>query len=278
MNLNRPSLRLLVALALSLHRSEAFLSPTFTTPQSRLAVPPTKPSSSKLNSFAVDGAGAILNSFLETQPYLAAFLTCSFKASAADFVAQTKLGATTSDDGRSSSHFDLSRNLAFLFYGGIWQGMFQQFLFTAIYPSIFGVDHSSMAAVAPQVAFDTLFMGPCIFLPVCYTVKSFFTSADGISWDTVTSGLTKYRDDVTQTGLLQLFWSMWIPAQFMTFGVLPPHLRVVFVALVSFFWVCALSTISSSNATTTTTTTTTQQMMVPAVAPVSRRAAWEAES
>lgn len=276
MNFNRLSLGLLVVLALGLHRTEAFFTPThIKTHQSSLASHPVKPSSSKLNSFALDGAGAVVNSFLESQPYLAAFLTCSFKASAADLVAQTKLAAT--DDKSLSSeetkHFDLSRNLAFLFYGGLWQGMFQQFLFTTIYPSIFGVDHSSMAAVAPQVAFDTLFMGPCVFLPVCYTVKSFFASAnDGFSWDTVQSGLTKYRDDVTQAGLLQLFWSMWIPAQFLTFGVMPPHLRVIFVAMVSFFWVCALSTISSSS------TQPDAETIFPAVASVSRPARLESKS
>jgi hypothetical protein len=45
--------------------------------------------------------------------------------------------------------------------------------------------------------------------------------------------------------LLLKYWMIWGPAQTFNFMVVPQHLRVVFVALVSFFWVYLLSMISS---------------------------------
>jgi hypothetical protein len=61
-----------------------------------------------------------------------------------------------------------------------------------------------------------------------------------------------YYDHVTTRGLLTTYWSIWIPAQFATFGFVPPHLRVLFVAAVSFFWVTKLSAISTPDNQDTT--------------------------
>lgn len=182
-----------------------------------------------------------VDTFYQTQPYVAAFLTCSVKASAADLVAQKQQSA-------QNNNIDISRNLAFLAYGGIWQGMFQQFLFTALYPLLFSGtndnDSSSFQAIFEQVVFDTTIMGPMICLPIVYTIKNLFRTAN-LSQETVMEALTSYYNHVTTKGLLTTYWSIWIPAQFATFGLVPSHLRVLFVAAVSFFWVTKLSAISA---------------------------------
>jgi hypothetical protein len=229
----------------------------------------------------MEGDMAAFSSFLEAQPYAAAFLTCGLKASAADLVVQTKKAAkhvaehslrsslrsssstsvqAVADDDDVEQEFDMTRNLAFLFYGGLLQGMCQQFLFTSVYPSWFGIDHS-LATVAPRVLFDTTIMGPCVFMPICYSVQSIFAKG-GLTVEAVQTALEKYVSDATTRGLLQKYWSIWIPAQFLNFGVIPAQYQVFFVAAVSFFWVCALSSISSS---TTTDENDRQQMRVPAV-------------
>lgn len=202
---------------------------------------PLQRSSTGRNAFIIDSAtGSALDAFFEAQPYLAAFLTCSVKASSADLLAQLKSKAEEHFDG-----IDVSRNLAFLTYGGIWQGMFQQFVFSSVYPAWFGSDHS-LVSVALQVAFDTMVFGPMICLPIVYSVKSLFTSGD-FSFESVQKGLSKYFDDVMNKDLLKTYWTIWIPAQSLTFGVVPPHLRVLFVAAVSFCWICVLSSVSSEN-------------------------------
>merc|ERR1712048_921309 len=40
---------------------------------------------------------------------------------------------------------------------------------------------------------------------------------------------------------LKCYWSLWCPAQFVTFYVMPKHLRLPFIATLSFFWCCFLS-------------------------------------
>lgn len=258
---------LVLLVGTALQSTKAFVPLTFHS-SSRAAVP-----KQQLVLRALDVAS--LDTFVETQPYLAAFLMCSLKASAADAVAQlralanmhtpppTAIQANSNNNHQQNqqqqqlhdeqtalfSSLDIPRNIAFVLYGGLWQGLFQTFLFTNIYPHLFGVEHT-WTSVAAQVLFDTTFMGPCVFLPVCYSVKSLFSAGNNNCTnllDCVPTGLAKYHHDVTQKGLLQLFWSIWIPAQVLNFSVVPTHWRVLFVAAVSFFWVCALSTISSSS-------------------------------
>jgi protein Mpv17 len=195
-----------------------------------------------------------LDAFFQSQPYLAAFLTCSVKAGTADLLAQKQIlspakSPPSPEEANESHPFDLPRNLSFIFYGGLVQGMFQQFLFSAVYPVMFGHEHTFLTTVQ-QVAFDVGVM-PFVYLPIVYTIKSLFgASSNGasnqFSLETVQDGLSKLGDDIINKGLLKTYWSIWIPAQSLTFSVIPPHLRVLFVALVSFCWVTILSSISSS--------------------------------
>ncbi len=64
-------------------------------------------------------------------------------------------------------------------------------------------------------------------------------------------GIQKYQDAVLNQNLLFTYWSIWAPAQTVNFMLVPPHLRVFFVAMVSFFWVFMLSVISSDDAAAT---------------------------
>jgi hypothetical protein len=194
-----------------------------------------------------------ITAFFQTQPYLAAFLTCSFKASAADIVAQTREEngepVTQKQPAETqltpfSNGVDVSRNLGFLLYGGLYQGMVQNYLYSVVYPALLGTDES-WTLIFKEVLLDNLIFAPFLCLPVAYTFKTAFTS-DDLSLDTFRKGLEKYFDDVTTKGLLTKYWTIWIPAQSLTFGVVPPHFRVPFVAVVSFFWIFILSTISSA--------------------------------
>lgn len=224
-------LALLVAIAIAAS-AQAFLPTTTAVPR--------RPTQTHM-TFDVSA----VDTFYQTQPYMAAFLTCSVKASAADLVAQKK---------SEQNDIDVSRNLAFLAYGGIWQGIFQQFLFTALYPLLFA--GNSWDSILEQVVFDTSVMGPMVCLPIVYTVKNLFRTGN-VSKETVLEALETYYDHVTTRGLLTTYWSIWIPAQFATFGFVPPHLRVLFVAAVSFFWVTKLSAISAVDQDQDATTTHT---------------------
>lgn len=183
----------------------------------------------KLNVFALDGANAFsaLDSFFQTEPYLAAFLTCSLKASAADWVAQTQ-----------QKEHDVNRNLAFILYGGLYQGCVQTFIFSVLFP--FWFPDPSFQSILTQVGIDILILGPMVCMPTVYTMKALFAGEEG------SAGIKKYLDHVQNKGILFKYWSIWGPVQTLNFGIIPHHLRVVFVAMVSFFWICLLSTVSSS--------------------------------
>ena len=54
-----------------------------------------------------------------------------------------------------------------------------------------------------------------------------------------------YKEADAKRDLLTKYWLLWTPVQFATFGVVPPQYRIAFIAVVSFFWLIVLSTISS---------------------------------
>ena len=208
--------------------------------------------------------------FFHNQPYAAALAVTSVKASMADVLAQWKSSSTQASQSSPSASsekprridrrgessvksqsmtsdidFDPKRNLAFLLYGGFYQGMFLQFLYTTVYPCIYG---SSPYQTQYQIHTDILFFGPLLTLPLAYIIKSVITDSEievSTSSNRILQGLEKYQDAVLHQNLLLKYWLVWAPAQTVNFTMVPPHLRVFFVAAVSFVWVFMLSLISS---------------------------------
>lgn len=174
-----------------------------------------------------------LTYFYQSQPYMAAFLTCSTKAGAADYIAQVSNNNST----------DVGRNLAFMLYGGLYQGLCQQFMYVNLYPSWFGTT-GSPTSVLSQLVVELGIVGPLLCLPLAYVSKSLI-NATGIE-----EGLSKYIHDVQHQDLLTKYWSLWVPVNVFTFGVVPLYFRVAFVAAVSFFWIICLSMVAGNEATT----------------------------
>ena len=79
---------------------------------------------------------------------------------------------------------------------------------------------------------------PLLCLPVLYLVKA------AVLRRPLREGLRRYVEDARRDLLLK-YWALWTPVQCLTFGVVPPQWRVPFIALVSFFWLLVLSSISS---------------------------------
>jgi hypothetical protein len=211
---------------------------------------------------AITGGASAIDTFYQTQPYVSAFLTCSVKASAADYFAQSQAlesdEALSEEDALSTSSssstddasvanapagVDISRNMAFIFYGGLYSGLAQQFFYTAMFPAWFGHAHT-WQTVAMEVGTDMLVIGPFLCLPIAYMVKTAFT--DELTVENVKLGLEKYVEDVKLRGLLFKYWAVWIPAQSLTFSVIPEHFRILFVAAISFFWMFILSSTAAA--------------------------------
>ncbi|KAL7542132.1 hypothetical protein ACHAXR_011547 [Thalassiosira sp. AJA248-18] len=177
---------------------------------------------------------ADVSDFYAQFPLQAAVLTCGVKASVADGIAQVRTTQGVWDD------LEFRRNLAYILYGGIFIGAFCHYEYDVIFPILFGTDHSLFTAFK-EVLFDNFVSAPLAWLPPAYFIKA-------IVYDyPLQEGLQMYIDDVTKNDLLRKYWTIWLPAQSISFTVIPDHLRIVFMATVSFFWFILFSTLSSAS-------------------------------
>lgn len=179
-----------------------------------------------------------IDNFYQTMPLTSAFLTCGVKASAADAVAQKTQAAKDRANEDDVSPFQLKRNFAFLMYGGLYQGVAQEVIFNEVFPILFG-QGTDVFTVASKVLFDSFVVTPFVCLPVAYVVKSV------IFQYSLKEAFRRYYTDVTKSGLLFKYWSIWGPVQCLTFGVVPQHLRIAFIAVVSFFWLIIFSSLTA---------------------------------
>ncbi|CAB9516870.1 Mpv17 / PMP22 family [Seminavis robusta] len=244
-------------------------------PATTLMTTPPRISSTELNAVSLNVASAMtaIDSFWQTSPYTAAALICGFKASAADMVAQQNYNVNDDDDAQleegdtlaervdltktmecvlpveeTNNDFlssilletDYRRNVAFLLYGSLYQGISQEYIYNTLYPSWFGPGNE-VTVVLTKVAFDLLVQTPLLTLPMAYLIKG------TIFAQSPQESISKYIDDIAHQSLLQKYWLLWGPVGCFTFGVVPEHYRVTFIACVSFFWLIILSNISSAS-------------------------------
>ena len=183
-----------------------------------------------LDSSIVQDLIGTVGNFYKESPVEAAFVTCGVKAASSDAIAQRAVEKRTSG-------FAYKRNAAFIAYGGFYQGLAQYYIFNKLYPFMFG-DGTDILTVAEKVIFDQLVLTPFVCLPIAYIVKA---AVFGYS---IPKGLTRYVDDAKRD-LLWKYWAIWTPTQCITFSIVPEHLRIPFIAAVSFFWLILLSSITS---------------------------------
>ena len=199
-----------------------------------------------LGPFSVLLAG--LNSFYMSYPLLSAVTTCSVKGCLADCIAQRRNNAAAEDgnkDKESSStpgksKFSFRRNAAYILYGGGILGVLCDIMYNFVYPFVFG-GLDGIANLTAIVVFDNVITAPLLWLPPVYFVKAILYG------QSLKSGIQKYSIDVKQNGLLKQYWTIWFPAQLVNFSLVPAHLRIAFMAGISFGWMIILSCISSNS-------------------------------
>jgi Mpv17 / PMP22 family len=230
----------------------------------------------------------MINDWYLTYPYLSALMTCSCKAGVADYIVQS---STTLPAPATDRNFNIGRNIGFIVYGGLYQGVFQQFMYGSVFPTYFDDSIPLLLSTLMQLILDMALLGPFLCLPLAYFVQSMCTSSlllpssndhkrdheshrdrrfnlspDGTSTlamsgdDPLTlerfgmavvtvlqHGWEQYLHDVEHEHILIKYWSLWIPVKCFTFTLIPCHLRIVFIATISFFWMMILSNASSSS-------------------------------
>jgi len=167
-----------------------------------------------------------IDEWVTSNPYIAAFFVAAFKATLSDVFAQTL----------KREKIVWRRSAAFCLYGGIYQGCIQQLLYINCFNAMFGTG-DDLRTVATKVLFDQFVHSPFLAIPLVYLFKAVMFNYS------FREGLERYVHDAKRD-LLITCWVFWIPAQCLTFSIVPQQWRISFVALVSFFWLCAVSIIS----------------------------------
>ena len=98
-----------------------------------------------------------------------------------------------------------------------------------------------MQTVLTKVVFTLLITTTTLTLPSLYAIKAI------IEGDSLLQARDNYLYDIQYKGLLQKFYLLWGPVLTLTFSVIPEHLRVTFISIISFFWLIVLSNISANN-------------------------------
>ena len=118
------------------------------------------------------------------------------------------------------------------------KGVVQEFVFNHFYKYLFGEATTAIVATK-KVLFNAIFHNALICIPMAYAVKAF------VYHYPLRQAIQEYIDDVRYRGLLIKNNVIWMPVNAIVFTIVPPHYRITVVAVVSFFWMFLLSSISS---------------------------------
>lgn len=215
------------------------------------------------SSFSLQPALSAINTAFELNPYAAGAFVAGFKAGSADIVAQKRqirmANAEKDEESKKEKKgIDIRRALSFLMYGAIYQGLAQEYTYNHLYPVLFGTETTAIN-VLKKVFCDMAIQTPLLTLPIAYYSKALLVG------NSFKEAMTHYLDDVKNRGLLFKFWGLWTPVQCLTFSIIPEHFRVSFIALVSFFWVIILSSLSAAKDSDIETKSTTTEAIAKSV-------------
>eukprot|EP00884_Botryococcus_braunii_P014528 jgi/Botrbrau1/23076/Bobra.0243s0017.1 len=164
----------------------------------------------------------------KAHPLSTAIITTGLKTTAADLFAQKIV------EGRKE--VDWTRNTAFTLFGFAYLGGFQYWLYNVKFAELCGplaarVGHTAVAPI--KTLLDQGVHHPLLYFPTFFSLK---TVVEG---KPLSSAVTKYKEEIWESCLA--LWKIWVPAQIINFAFVPRHLRIPFVALVSFGWTVVFS-------------------------------------
>jgi len=157
------------------------------------------------------------------RPITTAGATTGSKALVADVISQKC--------ANTACEMDYVRNLKFGAFCCLYAGSFQHVLFNAIYPKLFPGEGLSVAI--RMTVFDGLVNTPFLYIPSYFAFKAW---ADG---STAKDAFDEYRSE--GPGVIMRCWAFWTPATFILFRAVPTNFRILYVAVVGYFWEIVLS-------------------------------------
>lgn len=194
-------------------------------------------------------AGPAILQLYQTFPMVMAMITCGTNSAVADLISQFKSIQTTMNNGSTNnlvelfSMLNLKKTMSCSTYGVMILGFLGNLAYSKLLPFLFGTK-ANLSTIVSQSLFDNLIAAPLFWLPTNYIMKALFFRDQ----TSIRDSLRLYWKDITQAKLLIKYWSVWIPAQFLTFSIIPTPFRVPFVAAIGFCWAMILSSLSAKKA------------------------------
>lgn len=207
-----------------------------------------------------------LNALIERNPVAAACTVTGGNATMADLLVQVVV-----EKRAFPEEIDARRTALFGTFGASYQGLFQYWMrvFSASrnLPKKRALFSSKRFSQTPfliirynklferlwpgrtlknnvcKILASNLISDPVFFFPTFYTFRE-VCNADALGPAQVADGLTKYSYNYWNDWLNS--WTVWGPGYTVAYTVVPPHLRMPFIASVSFSYVCLLSSTRGS--------------------------------
>eukprot|EP00339_Tiarina_fusa_P011178 CAMPEP_0117042524 /NCGR_PEP_ID=MMETSP0472-20121206/29611_1 /TAXON_ID=693140 ORGANISM="Tiarina fusus, Strain LIS" /NCGR_SAMPLE_ID=MMETSP0472 /ASSEMBLY_ACC=CAM_ASM_000603 /LENGTH=232 /DNA_ID=CAMNT_0004753793 /DNA_START=95 /DNA_END=793 /DNA_ORIENTATION=- len=154
-------------------------------------------------------------SFLERHPLASAVGITTVNAVAADLLTQLVFEA---------GPWNPKRSLVFAAFGFVYQGMAQYFIVNFGWERLF--PGNSRSAVVSKICGMNLLSDPLLFMPCFYIFKEVLAQGS-LTMATVKAALWAYKGNC--------------PGHAVTYGVMPAHKRIPWMAFLSFFYMCILS-------------------------------------
>lgn len=181
------------------------------------------------------------------RPFTFGVLISSAKTGAADYIAQSCI--------EQRPTIDKTRSAVFFTWGAVYLGGVQYMIYSYLFPRILFpsaaafvakplaerlADRAGQLVVVKQVALDQFIHHPFMLFPCFYIVKEHVEShAVMPTWTVARAGLEKYVTNIWDDCLF--CWRTWVPAFLVNFSVCPIHMRIPFVAAVSFGFTASFS-------------------------------------
>ena len=173
------------------------------------------------------------NSAMARRPVATAMAVTSGKAMLADAMVQTQV--------EKCEKLDLRRVALFGSFGFAYQGCFQYWMYNKLFERLW--PGKGAKSVVSKILASNLISDPVFFFPTFYAFREGLNDRGPKDWGSpgrwVTQGLANYEAN-WQTDWVNS-WTIWFPGYAVNFGLLPVHLRMPFIACVSFGYVSLLS-------------------------------------
>jgi protein Mpv17 len=174
-----------------------------------------------------------VNDLVQRRPVLTSIVVTGVKAWAADLMIQKLV--------EKRETVDLKRSALFASFGSAYQGCIQYWIYNILFEKRL-FPGKSPQMILMKIAATNLIVDPVIFFPIFYTMREAMNTERLLDVNLphcFSTSMAKYRDNCVSD--LINSWMIWVPAHCVTYTVVPVHLRMPWIAVVSFGYVCVLS-------------------------------------